>query len=164
MIGGGPVFSKQWINVVCKIFKTYFMVNRMPGLTNTGNILVAVNILKLLSGALFPHVTQQWKVRKVCYMHNCCCSITQSSLTLCDAMECSMPGFPVLHYLPGVVQTHVHWVSDAIQPSHLLGFPSPPAFNLSQHQGLFMSQFFTSGGQSTGASTSASVLPMNIQG
>ena len=59
MIGGGPVFSKQWINVVCKIFKTYFMVNRMPGLTNTGNILVAVNILKLLSGALFPHVTQQ---------------------------------------------------------------------------------------------------------
>ena len=57
MIGCGPVFSKQWINVVCKIFNTYFTVNSMPGLANKGNILVAVNILKLLSGALFPYVT-----------------------------------------------------------------------------------------------------------
>ena len=57
MIGGGPVFSKQWINVVCKIFNTYFTVNSMPGLANKGNILVALNILKLLSGALFSYVT-----------------------------------------------------------------------------------------------------------
>ena len=52
-------------------------------------------------------------------------------------MKCSMPGFPVLHYLPEFAQTHVHWVSDAIQPSHPLSPNSPPAFNLAQHQHLF---------------------------
>ena len=52
-------------------------------------------------------------------------------------MNCSTPGFPVLHYLLELAQTHVHWVGDAIQPSHPLLSPSPPAFNLSQHQGLF---------------------------
>ena len=79
-------------------------------------------------------------------------------------MDCSMPGFPVLHHLPELVQTHVYWVSDAIQPSNPLSFPSSPAFRLCQHQSLPMSQPFTSGGQSTGASASASVLPMNIHG
>jgi len=80
-------------------------------------------------------------------------------------MNCSTPGFPVLHHLPEFAQTHVHQVSDAIQPSHPLSTPSPPAFNLSQHQGLSfpMSQFFLLGGQSIGASASALVLPMNIQ-
>ena len=63
-------------------------------------------------------------------------SVTQSCLTLSDRMDCSMPGFPVLHYLPEFAQTHIHWVSVAIQPSHPLSSPSP-AFNLSQHQGLF---------------------------
>ena len=52
-------------------------------------------------------------------------------------MDCSTPGFPVYHQLLELAQTHVHWVSDAIQPSHPLSSPSPPAFNLSQHQGLF---------------------------
>ena len=56
-------------------------------------------------------------------------------------MDCSTPGFPVHHQLPELTQTHVHWVSDAIQPSHPLLSPSPPVFNLSQHQGLFQSQF-----------------------
>ena len=60
-----------------------------------------------------------------------------SCVWLHDPMDCSMPGFPVLHYLPELAQTHVHWISDAIQPSHVLSSPSPPAFNLSQHQGLF---------------------------
>ena len=64
-------------------------------------------------------------------------SVTQSRPTLCDSMDCSTPGFPVHHQLPELTQTHVHWVSDAIQPSHPLSSPSPPAFNLSQHQGLF---------------------------
>ena len=64
-------------------------------------------------------------------------SITQSCPTLCDPMDCSMAGFPVHHQLPEPTQTHVHWVGDAIQPSHPLLSPSPPAFNLSQHQGLF---------------------------
>ena len=53
-------------------------------------------------------------------------------------MDCSMPGFPVLNHLLKFAQIHVHWVGDAIQPSHPLSSPSPPAFNLSQHQGLFL--------------------------
>ena len=72
-----------------------------------------------------------------CY---CCCSAPQPCPTLCDPMDCSMqfrkPGFLVLHHLPELAQTHVHWVSDAIQPSCPLLSPSPPAFYLSQHQSL----------------------------
>ena len=64
-------------------------------------------------------------------------SVTQSCPTLCDPMNCSMPGLPVHHQLPEFTQTHVHRVGDAIQPSHPLSSPSPPTFNLSQHQGLF---------------------------
>ena len=60
-----------------------------------------------------------------------------SSVWLCDPMDCSTPGFPVPHHLPELVQTHVHWVDDAIQSSLPLSSPSPPAFSLSQHQGLF---------------------------
>ena len=64
-------------------------------------------------------------------------SVAQSCLTLCNPMDCSTPGFPVHHQLPELVQIHVHRVSDATQPSHPLSSPSPPAFNLSQHQSLF---------------------------
>ena len=64
-------------------------------------------------------------------------SVIQSCPTLYDPMDCSMPGFPVYHQLPELAQTHVHGVSDAIQPSHPLSSPSPPALNVSQHQGLF---------------------------
>ena len=64
-------------------------------------------------------------------------SATQSCLILCYLMDCSTPGLPVHHQLLEFTQTHVHWVGDAIQPSHPLLSPSPPAFNLSQHQGLF---------------------------
>ena len=67
----------------------------------------------------------------------CCCSITQSRLTVCDPTDCSTPGLPVLHHLLELTQTHVHQVGDAIQPSHPLSSPSPPAFDLSHHQGLF---------------------------
>ena len=63
-------------------------------------------------------------------------SVTQSCLTLCDPRDCSTPGFPVHHHLLELIQTHVHQVSDAIQSFHPLPSPSPPAFNLSQHQGL----------------------------
>ena len=63
-------------------------------------------------------------------------SVAQSCLTLCP-MDCTTPGLPVHHQLPEFTQTHAHWVSDAIKPSHPLSSPSPPAFNLSQHQGLF---------------------------
>jgi len=63
-------------------------------------------------------------------------SVAQSSLTLCDTMDCSTPGLPVHHQLPEFTQAHVLWVGDTIQPSHPLSSPSP-AFNLFQHQGLF---------------------------
>ena len=64
-------------------------------------------------------------------------SVAQSCPTLCDPMNCSMPGFPVDQQLPKLAQIHVHWIDNAIQPSHPLLSPSPPAFNLSQHQYLF---------------------------
>ena len=64
-------------------------------------------------------------------------SVTQLGPTLCDPMNRSTPGLPVHHQLLEFTQTHVHWVGDAIQPSHPLLSPSPPALNLSQHQGLF---------------------------
>ena len=64
-------------------------------------------------------------------------SVSQSCPSLCDPMDCSTPGFPVHHQRPEFTQTHIHQVGDAIQPSHPLSSPSPPAFSLSQHQGLF---------------------------
>ena len=85
-------------------------------------------------------------------------------VTLCDPMNCSMPGFPVFHYFPEFAQTHVHWVSDAIQPSHPL---LPLLLLLSiflRSESFPMSQLFTSSGRRVEASASASVLPMNIQG
>ena len=64
-------------------------------------------------------------------------SVAQLCSTLCSPTNCSTPGFPVHHQRPELTQTHVHWVSDAIQPSHPLSSPSPPAFNLSRHQGVY---------------------------
>ena len=91
-------------------------------------------------------------------------SVAQSCLTLCDPINRTTPGLPVRHHLPEFTQTHVHPVSDAIQPSHPLSSPSPPAPNPSQHQSFPMSQFFAWGGQSTGASALASFLPQKSQG
>ena len=93
-------------------------------------------------------------------------SSAQSCPTLCDPMDHSMSGLPVYHQLPESIQTHLHWVGDTIQPSHLLSSPSPLAFNLQSFpaSGSFeMSQLFSSGGQSIGVSASTSVLPMNTQ-
>ena len=73
--------------------------------------------------------------RNTCML--CCCSVTQSCLTLCNPMDCSMPVFPVLQCLQELAQTQVYRVGDAIQPSHPLSSPSPPAPNISQHQSLF---------------------------
>ena len=80
-------------------------------------------------------------------------------------MNCSRPGFPVLHYLPEFTQTHIHWVSDAIQPSH----PVPAPFSswpqsVPASESFPLSWLFSSGDQSIGASTSASVLPVDVQG
>ena len=88
-------------------------------------------------------------------------SVTQSCPTLCNPMNRSTPGLPVHLKLPEFTQTHAHRVSDAIQPSHPLSSPSPPAPNPSKSGSFPMSQLFTRGGQSIGVSVSASVLPMN---
>ena len=119
---------------------------------------VKVNFFKIM--LLFSHSVQFMEFSRPEYWSGSVQSLNR--VRLCDHMDCRTPGFPVHHQLPEFAQTHVHWVDDAIQPSHPLLSPSPPAFNLSQHQGLPMSQLFSSGGQSIG--TSASVLPMNIQG
>ena len=91
-------------------------------------------------------------------------SVAQSYPTRCDPMNRSMPSLPVRHQLPEFTQTHVYRVSDAIQSSHPLSSPSPPAPNLSQHQGLFQwANSLHEVAKSTGVSASASVLPMNLQ-
>ena len=92
---------------------------------------------------------------------HCCFSlVTMLCLTLFDLMNYSTPGFLVLHYLPEFAQSHVHWASDAIQPSHPLSSPSP-AFNLSQHQGLFKWVSSLHQVAKVGVSASTSVLPMD---
>ena len=91
-------------------------------------------------------------------------SVSQSCPTLCDPMNRSTPGLPVHHQLLEFTQTHVHRVSDAIQPSHPLSFPSPPAPNPSQHQSLFQWVNSAWGGQSIGVSASASLPPKKSQG
>ena len=91
-------------------------------------------------------------------------SVAQSCLTLCNPVNCSTPGLPVHHQLLEFTQTHVHWVSDAIQPSHPLLSPSPPGPNPSQHQSFPMSQLFAWGGQSTGVSALAAFFPKKSQG
>ena len=120
------------------------------------------------------HICERW-LRSLCNtavleivsgMENkdcCCCLVAKSSPAFCDPLDSSMTGFPVVHYLPEFVQTHVHCVKDAVQPSHPLLPSSPPALNLSQHQGLF---------QQVGSSHQVakvlklqlqkSILPMNI--
>ena len=80
--------------------------------------------------------THTYRALKVTHKESCC-SVAKLRLTLCDPMDCSKPGFPVLHYLLDFAQTHVRWVSDAIQPSHPLSPSSSITFNPSQHQGLF---------------------------
>ena len=69
----------------------------------------------------------------ICY----CCSVTKSCPAICNPMDCSTPGFPVLHYLLELAQIRVHWIGEAIQPSHPLSPPSSSTLNLPQHQGLF---------------------------
>ena len=101
-----------------------------------------------------------WKLTEYC---SCCCSVAKSCPTLCDSMDWSTPGFPVLHYLPEFIQTHDHWVGDPtnhlILCHPLLLFPSifPSIRDFSNESALCIR------GQSTGVPASASVLPINIQ-
>ena len=91
----------------------------------------------------------------------CSCSVVSDS---CDPMNHSTPGLSVHHHLLEFTQTHIHWVGDAIQPSHPLLSPLPPTPNPSQHQSLFQWVNSAWSGQSTGVSALASVLPKNTQG
>ena len=93
----------------------------------------------------------------------CCCSVAKSCSAPCDPMDCSVLGSPGLHCLPEFAQLHVHWISDAIQPSHpLLPVSLPSIFEA--YRSFPVSWLFASGGQSINNSVSASVLPMNSQG
>ena len=105
-----------------------------------------------------------WELHPWCFhKHHQFSSVAQSCLILCDPMNCSTPGLPVDNQLPESTQTHVYWVSDAIQPSHPLSSPSAPSQSLPASESFPMSQLSTWGGQSTGASALASVLPVNTQ-
>ena len=110
----------------------------------------------------------RWQYKKLWIQHQFSSvqfsSFAQSCPTLCDPMNCSTPGLPVHHQLPEATKTHVHRVSDAIQPSHPLSFPfSSLLQSCPESELLQMSPLFTLGGQSNGVSASTSVLPMNIQ-
>ena len=107
--------------------------------------------------------TCEFMARNLSFTSTCRCSVARVSISL-RPHGLHTPGAPVLHYPLQFVQIWVHWVGDAMQSSHPLSSPSPPALNLSPASGSFlMSQLFTQGDQSIGASVSASVLPMNIQ-
>ena len=111
-----------------------------------------------ISGALEILIYYEWHVTLIQFN-----SVAQSCPTLCHPMDCSKPGFRADHQLPEPTQTHVHCVSDAIQPSHPLLSYSPPTFNLSQHQGLF--QWVLCNRWSKYWSFSFSISPpMNIKG
>ena len=97
----------------------------------------SISILWISSFVLFfniPHISELCTLNSLFTIFS---SVTQLCPALCDPMDCSTPGLPVHHQLPEFTQTHVHWVNDAIQLSHTLSSPSPPAFILSHHQGLF---------------------------
>ena len=98
-------------------------------------------LLRLLTGFLvrvpFSVSIEGIQLKQIMLWSECFSSVPQSCSTLYQPMDCSIPGFPVHRQLLEPAQTHVHWVSDAIQPSHPLSSPSSPALNLSQHQALF---------------------------
>ena len=144
-----PFHHAQWLSTSCCFGlggikkegeKEKFLWSR--GFCNTQKRRVRLNLSeeepKLFPSTSFP--ANQAFVSSVQFS-----SVTQWCPTLCDSMDCSTPGFPVHHQHAELAQIHVHRVSDTIQPSHPLLSPSPPAFNLSQHQGLFKCQLFTSG-------------------
>ena len=112
----------QWTLACMNPFRPCFSPNMCPGVGLQDHMVALFLVLKATS-ILFSIV--QFSL------------VTQSCPALCNLMDCRTPGFPVHHQLLEVAQTHVHRVSDAIQPSHPLSSSSPPALNLSQHQGLF---------------------------
>ena len=167
--GPGPTIwtgSGQYILLLFVLNSEFLCTDRLPqfvsSLKSRGDCVSSQGPLCSPKWWVFSLQFQSFSLYLWCIVT--CCLVTRSCLTLCDPTDCSTPGFPVLHHLPELAQTHVHWVSDAIQPSQpvvpfsscLQSFPASGSFP--------MSRLFTSGGQSIGASASASVLAMNIQG
>ena len=106
-----PSFKKRWMRRICKL-----MIEVGRGMPKTKNSREGGNINMFVQFSSLQSLRHVW---------------------LRDSMNCSMPGLPVHHQLPEFTKTHIHWVADAIQASHPLSSPSPPALNPSQHQGLF---------------------------
>ena len=121
----------SWRNGLSLTQNTVLWITR--GLFRPG-LLEAVVVLPGVATSLF--INKKFKISVLISKICCCCSVTQSCLTRCNPMDCSTLGLPVHRQLPDFAQLHVHSVGDAIQPSHPLS-PSPHAFNLSPHQGLF---------------------------
>ena len=120
------------------------------------------NVLDISSPKTYTGTSLAFSSIRALLCHGCL--VAQSCLTLCDPVDCSVPGFPVLHHLLEFAPTHIHQVGDAAQPSRPLWPSALPALNRSQPSGSFpMSWLFASGGQSIGALALASVIPMNIQ-
>ena len=141
--------SRVWL------FATPWTATHQASLGDTGKT-GKPGVLQFMGSQKVSHNLANWTTTNVQFS----CSVICYSFGSHGLQHTRLPG-PSQLLEP--TQTHVRCVSDAIQPSHPLSSPSPPAFNLSQHQSLQMCQFFTSGGQSIGASASVSVLPMNIQ-
>ena len=125
-----PVKEQSWLfrcDFLCRVHSIHWSQGHfLPGAAEGQRISRALG---------FASVLWLWTLARV-RLGACCCSVSPSCPTLCDPVDCRMPGFPVLHCLPELAQTHVHRVGDAIQPCHPLLPPSPPAFNLSQRQGF----------------------------
>ena len=133
-------FFEELINLLGKFLEwpiKLFVISWARVIWNSDSMLIDSGIWKSFNVG-FTLCGYSWFGSQVTFFfYTCCSSVTKMCLTLCDLIDCSTPGFPALHYLLEFAQTHVRSVSDAIQPSHPLSPPFPPAFNFSQHQGLF---------------------------
>ena len=121
----GPL-SSTWSHCIQKVLNTIYPLMSPLFICSSKHFLLTSTVNVSTCSFCFQSLSRLFLV-----------SVAKSCLTLCELMNYSTSGFPVLHCFPEFAQTHVHWVSDAIQPSHPLSPPSPPAFSLSQHQSLF---------------------------
>ena len=118
--------SSKALILLCSAFFIVQLYNHTWRLSSTNKLKKMLGVFHFLHVCIKSQATRPVQLS----------SVTQSYPTLCSPMDCSMPGLPVHHQLPKPTQTHVHHVGDVIQPSHPLSSPSPPSFNLAQHQGF----------------------------
>ena len=125
-----PIWREKMTKLHRHSMNTWKLLLSRCSMWNQQMSVISIQFLLLIDSLVYFHQT-------LIQFHLSVSSVMQSCLTLCDPMDCSMPGLPVHHQLPEPAQIHVYPVGDAIQPSHPLSSPSPPTFKLSQHQGLF---------------------------